>query len=51
MRLLAVLLAGILCFVLASCPGGGGDDDTAMTNGAGNNTDSDTSDDMDVWDE
>jgi hypothetical protein len=51
MRLLAVLLAGLLCFALASCPGGGGDDDsTGMTDNNGSSDDGDSGGE-DVWDE
>lgn len=42
MRLLATLLAGLLCFVLVSCPGGEATDDTTDGNGAS---------DEGVWDE
>jgi hypothetical protein len=51
MRLLAVLLVGLLCIALSSCPGkGGGDDTTGVSNNTTNNSD-DGSSSEDVWDE
>jgi len=50
MRWLLVLLVGLLCIALTSCPKGGGDDTTGMTGNSGNSN-NDSSSDEESWDE
>lgn len=55
MRWFVVLLVGLLCLALSSCPKSGGGDDNApgMTNNNSDNgnSDSDSSSDENLWDE
>jgi hypothetical protein len=51
MRWLLVLLVGLLCIALTSCPKGGGDDTTGMTSNNSGNSNHDNSSNEDTWDE